>query len=210
MYDLEEQEQIDALKGWWGEYGRLVILMVVAAALAAVATVGWRWYKGKQAEDAAQLYTTLEKAVGGKDSKQARETAAQLMERYGATVYGPMAALTVAKLNYEAGDTTGATTQLRWTVDNAKDPDVVATARLRLAGVLLDEKKHDEALKVLEPEHPDAFNALFEDRRGDIYTAQGKIEEARGAYRRALEKLPAQGNYRLIVQVKLDGLGGGK
>jgi predicted negative regulator of RcsB-dependent stress response len=210
MYDLEEQEQIDALKAWWKEYAGLVILVVVAAALAAAATAGWRWYKGNQAEEAAQLYTTLEKAVGGKDTKQARDTASQLMDRYGSTAYGPMAALTVAKLNYEAGDIASATTQLRWTVDRAKDEDVVATARLRLAGVLLDEKKYDEALQVLDAAHPEAFSGLFEDRKGDIFVAQGKIDEGRAAYRRALEKLPAQGNYRLIVQVKLDGLGGGK
>jgi predicted negative regulator of RcsB-dependent stress response len=210
MYDLEEQEQIDALKAWWNEYGRLVVLMAVAAVVAAAATAGWRWHKGKQSEEAAQLYATLEKAVGTKDTKTARATGAKLMEGYARTFYAPMAALTLAKVDYEAGDASAAKAQLRWAVDNAKDPDVVAAARLRLSGVLLDEKKYDEALNMLQAEHPEAFNGLFEDRRGDIYTAQGKLDEARGAYRRALEKLPAQGNYRLIVQVKLDGLGGGK
>jgi predicted negative regulator of RcsB-dependent stress response len=48
---------------------------------------------------------------------------------------------------------------------------------------------------------------LFEDQKGDIYVAQGKTGDAKAAYKAALEKLPPQGTYRQIVQVKLDGLG---
>jgi predicted negative regulator of RcsB-dependent stress response len=210
MYDLEEQEQIDALKAWWKEHGNLVVTVLVAACLAAGATAGWRWYRSNQAEQAAQLYGALEKAQRANDTKGIRERAAQLMDRYGSTAYGPMAALMAAKANYDAGDATSAAAQLRWVVDNARDDDVAASARVRLAGVLLDQKKYDEALSVLDAKHADSFNGLFADRKGDIYTAQGKTAEARAAYKEALEKLPQQGTYRAIVQVKLDGLGGAK
>jgi predicted negative regulator of RcsB-dependent stress response len=210
MYDLEEQEQIDALKAWWKEHGNLVVTVLVAACLAAGATAGWRWYRSNQAEQAAQLYGALEKAQRANDTKGIRERAAQLMDRYGSTAYGPMAALMAAKANYDAGDATSAAAQLRWVVDNARDDDVVASARVRLAGVLLDQKKYDEALSVLDAKHADSFNGLFADRKGDIYTAQGRTAEARAAYKEALEKLPQQGTYRAIVQVKLDGLGGAK
>ena len=111
-----------------------------------------------------QLYARLEKAARANDPKQVRETAAQLMEKYGSTAYGPMAALAAAKANYEAGDAAGAATQLQWVVEHARDDDVVAVARLRLAGVLLDQKKYDEALKLLEAAHPEAFEGLFADR----------------------------------------------
>ena len=76
--------------------------------------------------------------------------------------------------------------------------------------MLLDEKKYDEALKLLDTEHPEAFTGLFADLKGDIFVAQGKMAEAKAAYKQALEKLPAAGTYRAIVQVKLDGLGGDK
>jgi predicted negative regulator of RcsB-dependent stress response len=210
MYDLEEQDQIDALKSWWKQYGNLVTTVLVAACLAAAGTAGWRWYKNTQAEQAAHLYGSLEKAVRANDAKVIRESAGQLMDKYGSTAYGSMAALMVAKVNYDAGDATSAAAQLKWVVDNARDDDVAATARVRLAGVLLDQQKYDEALSLLEAKHPDAFNGLFADRRGDIYTAQGKTAEARAAYKEALDKLPQQGTYRAIVQVKLDALGGAK
>jgi predicted negative regulator of RcsB-dependent stress response len=210
MYDLEEQEQIDELKAWWKEHGRLVIVVLAAVVVAAAGTAGWQWYKRSQSEQASQLYGALEKAVRANDLKQIREVSAQLKDKYGGTAYGPMAALAAAKASYEGGDAKGAAADLQWTIDNARDEDVTAAARVRLAGVLLDEKKYAEALKLLDSAHPESFTGLFADMRGDVLVAEGKPVEARAAYKLALEKLPAEGNYRAIVQVKLDGLGGDK
>ena len=56
MYDLEEQEQIDALKGWWNQHGRTVMAAAVAAILAAGATFGWREYQRSQSEKASALF----------------------------------------------------------------------------------------------------------------------------------------------------------
>jgi len=200
MYDLEEQEKIDQLKAWWKQYGQTVIVVAAAAG-------GWQWYKRSQAEQAAQLYGTLEKALQANDLKQTRDVSAQLMDKFGGTAYGPMAALAGAKANFDAGDAEAAAAQLRWAIEHAKDEGIAATARLRLAAVLLDEKKYDDALKLLVSGYPDAYAGLFEDQKGDVYVAQGKTGEAKAAYKAALEKLPAQGSYRQIIQVKLDGLG---
>jgi predicted negative regulator of RcsB-dependent stress response len=82
-------------------------------------------------------------------------------------------------------------------------------AQLRLAAVRLDEQRYDDALAALGEKHPESFDGLYADLRGDVLVAQGKIEEARAAYRQALEKLPpGSGSWRL-VQAKLDGIGGG-
>ena len=93
MYDLEEQEQIDALKAWWKAHSNLVMTVLVAACLAAGATAGWRWYRTNQAEQAAHIYGTLEKAIRANDAKTIKDTAGQLMDKYGSTAYGSMAAL---------------------------------------------------------------------------------------------------------------------
>lgn len=208
MYDLEEQEQIDALKAWWRQNARLVVVAALAAILAAAAVSGWRWYRDTQAAKAAELYATLEKGVRANDSKQIKEVAAQLIDRFGGTAYGPMAALAAAKVDFDAGDLTSAAGRLAWAAEHGRDEGVRAVARLRLAGVRLDEKKYDEALKVLDGSHPESFAGMYADVRGDILLAQGKTAEAKAAYQLAVEKLPAQSNYRMVVQVKLDGLGG--
>jgi predicted negative regulator of RcsB-dependent stress response len=207
-YDLEEQEQIDALKSWWKQ-NRTVVMLAVAAALVAFAAVnGWRFYKERQTGQAAQLYGELEKAVQASDTKKTGEVAGQLMEQYSDSAYGAMAALIAAKAAVEAGDLKSAASRLSWAVEHARDDETRALARLRLAAVRLDEKQYDEALRILDQPHPEAFAGLYADLRGDVLVAQGKLADARAAYRQALEKLAPEATYRLIVQVKLDGIGG--
>jgi len=208
MYDLEEQEQIDALKSWWKEHGRTVMAAAVAAILAAGATFGWREYQRSQSEKASALFGALEQASRARDQKQVRELATQVMDKYSSSAYGAMAALVAAKASFDAGDLKSAGTQLQWASDHARDDETKAVAQLRLAGVRLDEKQYDDALKLLDQPHPESFTGLYADMRGDILVAQGKLAEAKAAYKLALEKLPAEGNYRILVQVKLDGIGG--
>ncbi len=208
-YDLEEQEKIDALRAWWNQNARLVSAALLAAALAAAGVSGWRWYHQRQGEQASALYAALEQAVGTGDGQQARQLCAQLMERYPRTVYGPMAALVAAKISFDAGDLKSAGSQLEWATEHARDEETAAVAHLRLAAVRLDQRRYDEALAALGEKHPESFDGLYADLRGDVLVAQGKIEEARAAYRQALEKLPPGSGIRRMVQVKLDGIGGG-
>ena len=80
-------------------------------------------------------------------------------------------------------------------------------ARLRLAGVHLEAKAYDEALKVLQAPMPEAYAALAADRRGDVLMAQGKGEEAKAEYRKAWDSMNDRTEYRQLVQVKLASLG---
>jgi predicted negative regulator of RcsB-dependent stress response len=207
-YDLEEQEQIEALKGWWKQNGKLVILALAAALVAFAAVSGWRYYKDHQTMEASQLYGELERALQANDAKKIGETAGHIMDQYGNTAYGPMAALVAAKSSIDAGDLKTAAARLAWAVEHARVDEIRAVARLRLAAVRLDEKQYDEALRLLDEKHPESFDGLYADLRGDVLVAQGKLSEARAAYKQALEKLAPEATYRLIVQVKLDGIGG--
>ena len=55
----------------------------------------------------------------------------------------------------------------------------------------------------------DAFKGLVADRRGDLIAAQGKPDDARAAYKVALDSLPKEDmSARQLVQFKLDALGG--
>jgi hypothetical protein len=60
--DLQEQEQIDDLKAWWNRWGGTISTAVVIAALVIVGVQGWRWYAGKQAEEASALYSAVSEA----------------------------------------------------------------------------------------------------------------------------------------------------
>ena len=73
VYDLEEQEQIDEMKAWWKQYRKLVLLVIVAAAVTVGGIQGWRYYQNQQGRDAGELYTQLQGAVGGGDQKKVQD-----------------------------------------------------------------------------------------------------------------------------------------
>jgi predicted negative regulator of RcsB-dependent stress response len=210
MYDLEEQEKLDALKRFWAQWGNMIITGVIAAAVTVAAIQGWTYYKRTQSERASALFAVFEEAVRKTDVAAIRESGGKIIDDFGSTAYGPMAALVLARFNFESGETDTAAAQLQWVIDKARDDDTVALARMRLAGIRLDQKKYDEALKLLDGEHAAALAPLYADLRGDVLVAQGKFDEARSAYRLAIEKSAPAGNYRNVIQIKLDALGPGK
>lgn len=210
-YDLEEQEQLDELKAWWQQYGNFVLLVVVAAALSVAAIQGWRYYRHSQATAAVTLYAQLDRAERAGDRKQVRELAGELAQKYGATPYAVFGALSAARASFDTGDLAGAKSQLQWVIESAREDEIKDLARLRLAGVLLDEKNTAEALKrVVEAKPADAMVGLYADLKGDILVAQGKAAEARSAYQLALDRSEASSPYRATIQIKLDALGDAK
>ena len=52
-FDLEEQEQLDAIKTWWKMYGNLVTAVVAAIAIGVVSWQGWQWHQRTQSAQAA-------------------------------------------------------------------------------------------------------------------------------------------------------------
>jgi len=140
-----------------------------------------------------------------------RESAGAVLEQFPRTTYAAMAALVSAKAHFQGGDLKTAHAQLAWVAENAKDEALQDIARLRLASVMLDEKAHDDALKLLDAKHGAAFDAQYLATRGDILVAQGKKEEAGNAYKAALEKADAKdAGQRAYIQLRLDALGTAK
>jgi len=205
-YDLEEQEQLAELKAWWKQHGNLVLGTVAAVLLLFAAWNGWRWYQRAQALEAAALYENLQQAARMSDGKAVRDAAGGILEKYAGTAYAPLAALVSAKVNYQAGDLKTARAQLQWAVDNARQEEVRAIARLRLATVLMDDNAYDEAMKMVEAKPAEGFEALFASMRGDILSAQGKRAEAKTAYKAAAEKSTDAAS-RETLRSKLDALG---
>ena len=209
-YDLQEQEQLDQLKAWWKDYGRLVLLGVALGALTIAGYQGWRYYRHSQSLAAVALYEQLEQAERAGDRRKVRDIAGEIVAKYASTPYAAFATLSAARVSFEAGELAEAKARLTWVVENVRREELRDIARLRLAGVLLDENKHEEALKLLEAKPGEAMTALYADLRGDVLLAQGKRDEARSAYQLALDRTEAGSPYRATLQLKLDTLGGSK
>lgn len=212
-FDLEEQEQISQIKGWWEENGKRVTALAVAAALASVGWQGWNWYRGKQGAEASALYAVVQQAAAEQNAQKVREAAGQIIDKYSSTPYADLAALLSAKVQNDAGDLKNARVPLNWAVEHANDPALRSIARLRLAAVLFDDKAYDEALAQLQAPVEGELAARFSDLKGDILVAQGKPAEARVAYKAAVEALSTavkaeSSTLREIAQAKLDAIGG--
>ena len=113
----------------------------------------------------------------------------------------------IAKSEYEAGKAETAKATLQWVADKSADAGYASLAKLRLAGVLMDEKAFDPALKLVDSVTAEQFSALAADRRGDIFSAQGKKQEAKAEYLKAWKLLDESTEYRRLVEVKLNALG---
>jgi predicted negative regulator of RcsB-dependent stress response len=206
-YDLEEQEQLASLKTWWNQYGNLITWLLTLALVAYAAWAGWNTYQRSQAVQASQLYEELQKAVAAKDNAKVQRAARDMTDRFGRTMYAEMGALSAAKVAFDANDLKTAKERLQWVADKGSE-EYKAIAKIRLAGVLLDEKSYDDALKILSGDFPEAFAASVADRKGDILVAQNKMNEARRAYQSAIEKSDQKDPNRQLIQIKLDAIGG--
>jgi predicted negative regulator of RcsB-dependent stress response len=206
-YDLEEQEQIANFKAFWSRFGNLISWLLILVLGAYAAYNFWNRHKASQAVEASALYDELINSAQANDNAKVQRIAGDVENKYGSTAYGQMAALTAAKAAFDASDLKTAKAQLQWAIEHGND-EYKSVARLRLSGVLLDEKAYDEALKVLGGEFLPQFAAEVQDRRGDVLTAQNKLPEARAAYQAALDKMEKRHPGRAIVQIKLDAIGG--
>lgn len=208
-YDLEEQEQLAQLKGWWKDNGTSVLVVLAAVAISLAGWLAWRNWQASQAEQAAALYDSLQKALQSNDAKSVRDAGGSLVEGFPRTLYASMGALVSARFYVERGDLKSARAQLQWVVERSSSDELRDLARLRLAGVMLDEKAYDEALAQLEAKHAPAMAAQYAALKGDVLVAKGSTAEAKAAYRLALEKSDERsGAFRASVQLRLDALGG--
>lgn len=206
--DLEEQEQLDQLKAFWKQYGNLITWLLILVLGGYAAWNGWNLYQRDQGAKAGSLYDELDRAAQAGDSDRATRIFADMKERYPRTTFTQQAGLVAARVAAEKGQYDAASASLAWVADKAGDDEYRAIARLRLAGLLLDTKKYEEALKQVDavsggPE----FIALANDRRGDILLTQGKSAEAQAAYLKAWTAMDPKLDYRRVVEAKLNMLG---
>ena len=206
-FDLEEQEQIDQLKHFWAQYGNLITWALILVLGGFAAWNGWNWWQRNQSVKAAALFDEIERAADTRDVDKTERALADMKDQFGGTSFAAQGALLASQSLFEAGRPDNAKAALTWVAEKAKDDSYQAVARLRLAGVLLQEKAFDEALKVLEAPMPEAYAALAADRRGDVYMAKGQHQEAKAQYQKAWDTMSSRTEYRQLVQVKLASLG---
>lgn len=199
-----EQEQIEAFKKWWKENGTALI---VGAVIGLGGLFGWQFwhkYKDRRGAAASSRYEVVLGDVQSGKTDQAIAEGKALIERYDATPYAALAALTLAKIYVDKGEAGAAEQQLRWVLDHGHSAEVKNVARLRLGRLLLNGGKLAAVRTLLKGVDYGAFAGSYEELLGDLAVAAGEPAKAREAYLKALSANPASAP---IVRLKLDDLG---
>lgn len=192
VYDLEEQEQIAALRGWWKQYGGWATGILLIVAMAALGWYGWQSYLKSQNAEASRIFLVLQQASTQQDTVKLKQAAGELVSQYPRSQFTALGAMLAADTLDAAGDIKGAESQLLWLADNGQDA-LRGIARLRLAGIQMDQNDAAGALKTLSDKPPAGFAARYEAARGDALAAQGKTNEARASYEAAIRSLDPAG-----------------
>ena len=209
--NLVEDDEHEKVRKWWQE-NRMPIISGVVLGLSII--VGFNWwgeYKTGRAESASMLYMDLLKndAETSKVSITAMDVGQKIIDEYHDTPYAGKAALIVARIAYDNKDIEEAKAKLNWAIDHSDQFETVHAARLRLANILMVEKKFNEALDLLSVEHMEGFESHYYEMRGDIFLKLEQPAKARDAYRAAIDGLSAGSMYEPILKMKMDAIAAG-
>jgi len=205
--DLEEQEQLDQIKHFWRQYGNLITWVLIAIFGGIAAFNFYNYWNRSQSAQSAAMYDQVERAAQAGDLAVLDRAMNDMKDKFGGTTYAQQAALLAAKTFYEKGNKDAARAALAWVVDKASDDGYQAIARLRLAGILVETKAYEEAIKQLSSSFPKEFDPLVADRKGDVFLLQGKKSEAKAEYEKAWKGFEERAEYRRLVEVKLNAMG---
>lgn len=198
-----ENEQMEAVKRFFAENGKALIVGVV---LGIGALVGWRVWNSNQAENASAAslgYQTLSSELQA-DKPQALE-ALQKFAAENKSIYGSFASLELAQKFADKNELNQTAKALENSLANTKDANLQALINLRLARVQIQQKEADAALKTLETIKGESWAALVADLRGEALLSKGDRQGARDAWSQGLV---TQSSPALIemLQIKINNL----
>lgn len=205
--DLEEQEQLDQIKHFWRQYGNAITWVLIVVMGAFASWNGYRYWQRSQAQQAAALFDEMDRAVMAADAARMERVFSDMKDKFASTVYAHQSGLLVARQYVNLGKSDAAKAALSWVAEQSSDAGYQALARLRLAGISIESKNFDEALKLLSMSYPASFEALVADRKGDVFVLQGDKVKAIAEYEKAHRRFEPGTEYRRLVEVKLNALG---
>ncbi|MBT3437522.1 MAG: tetratricopeptide repeat protein [Oceanospirillaceae bacterium] len=205
-----EEEQVEALKNWWKENGKSLILTIAVSIGGVLSWNAYQDYQVQQSEVASAYFQRLlNSAPAGelseKDAASIRHNSDLLKTEFSSSTYAQLAALMVARVEVQAGNLAAAGAELEWVVEQQGDVEIVALANVRLAKVLAAQGQHEQALALLV-DGDDAWSVARLETKGDILVTQGELDAARAAYTQASVLAKASGANNPLLGLKLDNL----
>jgi predicted negative regulator of RcsB-dependent stress response len=202
VYQTEEQ-QVEAIKGFWKENGTAVIAGLV---LGFAGFIGFNYYKDAQLANEVATSDAYQTIIenSAKDGTAFAESGDKFIAENKESSYASLTALALAKAASTHKDWTQVAKHLTVAIESSTDQGIKAIASIRLARVQIQLEQYNEALATLAVTLPESFKASIEETKGDAYFKQDKIELARNAYQAAID-VEGQANNGTL-QMKLNDL----
>jgi len=205
--ELSEKEQIEQIRNWWSENGNYVVVGVVVGAGLLFGINYWRNQTLHTQLEASARFEELASEIADNRLEPAEQLAAGIYADYGDTVYAGHTHLAMARLYMDQGRDQEAAEELRALLAAGGDSEIQLVGRLRLARILLYQGKAEEVLTLVGDRTDTAFAPRYQEVLGDAYVDLGRYDEARAAYRAALDDERAQQLIDVaLVNMKLNDL----
>ena len=206
IYDAHEQGEV--VKKWLQENGSAIVMGLVIAFGGLFGFKQWQSWQETNRQTASVEFEVMDQLLAAGQLDAAMSNFQNLQDEYTQSPYTSMAALKMARARIDVNQPDLAIGLYQYVVDNGYPKALSVVARERLARVLLDQGRADEALQTLNgADDIRGFEARFAEVRGDIHLSQGRNEEAVAAYQEALDQLEANVGDRSMLLMKLQALG---
>jgi predicted negative regulator of RcsB-dependent stress response len=206
IYDAHEQGEV--VKKWLKENGSAIVMGLVIAFGGLFGFKQWQSWQENNRQQASAEFQVMGALLATDQIDAAMDNFQTLKDEHARSPYTSMAALQMARARLELKQPDLAIDQYEFVVENGYPKAMQVVARERLARVLLDEGRAEEALTTLDGAGEiTGFEARYAEVRGDILFALGRTDEAVTAYREALDALEAGVGDRNKLVMKLEALG---
>jgi predicted negative regulator of RcsB-dependent stress response len=206
IYDAHEQGEV--VKKWLSENGSAIVMGLIIAFGGLFGFKQWQSWEVGNKQQASIEFEVMNELLTQGQLDAAMSNYQNLQDNYSSSPYTSMAAMQMARARLEASQPDLAINLLEHVMENGYPKAISVIARARLARVYLEQGAADKALEVIQAEsNITGFESPYAEILGDIYQAQGKVEEATTAYLKALNTLESGEGDRATLVLKLDSLG---
>ncbi|WP_261833893.1 YfgM family protein [Vibrio ishigakensis] len=200
LYDSEEQ-QVEAIKDWWQENGKAVIL---GAVIGLGGLFGWRYYQDSVVEGQEAASVAYNSAVQTLQTQgvAAADQVQSFIDSNSDREYAVLAAMQLAQVQVAEANYAEALKQLEWAKANTKDTAIAPVLAIRAVRVKAEMGDIDGALADLEAAKAEGWEGRMAELKGDLLLRNGDKEGAYTAYTEAQQAADAS----QTLQLKLDDL----